>query len=376
MKRKRLKITIPVFLLILIGFSYPSDVSFEKLLEEIFSVPAPSGYEHFMVEKIQEHLPQGAFTEKDNLGSLYLTVGKGTRSLALLASMDEVGYIVSGMNEEGYLRLDRVVPAPHMLYDAFHLGQPMLIWTEKGAMSGVLAIPSTHILSREGRQQLQRFSLDQAFLDIGAQSKTEVKKKGVRMLDAVTPFPEFTRLAGEKIAGASLGNKICSALLLHLAKKIDAAELDKQTTFVWMAQTKFFARRSRPRAALGALRVRRNLNPKSVLIVGAVPVERGNQEEIALGKGPVLAHPGETKGSIPDLQRKILWLEFNEVIQLQEFPNFESSLMNPFLSEDTEVLTLGLPVLFPSTPVETVDLRDILALEKLLSILLDEGVIK
>ena len=71
-----------------------------------------------------------------------------------------------------------------------------------------------------------------------------------------------------------------------------------------------------------------------------------------------------------------MWLEFNEVIQLQEFPNFESSLMNPFLSENTEVLTLGLPVLFPSTPVETVDLRDILALEKLLSILLDEGVIK
>ena len=173
MKRKRLKVTIPLFLLLFIGFSYPAEISFEKLLEEIFSVPSPSGYEQFMVKKILQNLPQGLFTEMDNLGSLYLTMGKGTQSFALLACMDEVGYIVSGINEEGYLRLDRVVPAPHMLYDSFHLGQPMLIWTEKGAVSGVLALPSVHILSREGRQQLQRFSLDQAFLDIGVQSRRE-----------------------------------------------------------------------------------------------------------------------------------------------------------------------------------------------------------
>ncbi len=376
MKRRRLKITIPLLLLLSFGFSYPSDVSFEKLLEEIFSVPAPSGYEHFMVKKIQEHLPQGLFMEKDNLGSLYLTMGKGTKSLSLLAPMDEVGYIVSGINEEGYLRLDRVVPAPHRLYDSFHLGQPMLIWTEKGAVSGVVALPSTHILTREGREQLQNFSLDLAYLDIGATSPQEVKRKGVRMLDAVTPFPEFTRLAGEKIAGASLGNKMCTALLLHTAGKTDAAKLNKQTTFVWMAQTKFFARRSRPRAALGALRVKRNLNPKSVLIISAVPVERDSQEGPSLGKGPVLVYPGETQGSLPPLQGELLWLEHNKKIQLQEFPDFESSLMSPFLSEEGEVLILGIPVLFSSTPVEIVDFKDVLELEKILSILLDEGVVK
>ena len=373
MKRRRLKIIIPLFLLFFIGFSYPAEISFEKLLEEIFYVPSPSGYEQFMVKKIQGHLPQGLFTETDNLGSLYLTAGKEIQSLALLACMDEVGYIISGINEEGYLRLDRVVPAPHPLYDSFHLGQPMLIWAEKGAVSGVLALPSVHILSREGRQQLQRFSLDQAFLDIGVRSKGEVKKKGVRMLDAVTSFPELTRLAGEKIAGASLGNKICSALLLHLAGKTDAAKLDKQTTFVWMAQTKFLSRRSRPRAALGALRVKRNLNPKSVLIVGIVPVERGSQNGLSLGKGPVLAYP-EKKNSM--LMEEIERMARQNGIQLQHFSGFESSLMSPFLSEDTDVLTLGLPVLFPSTPVEILDFKDILALKKLLSSLLNEGVIK
>lgn len=188
------------------------------------------------------------------------------------------------------------------------------------------------------------------------------------MLDAVTPFPEITRLAGDRIAGASLGNKICSALLLHVAGKTDAAKLYKQTTFVWMAQTKFLSRRTRPRSGLGALRVKKNLNPKSVLIVGLVPVERGNQEGPSLGKGPVLAYPGEEHSK---LWGEIKWIEFNKGIQLQEFPGFESSLMSPFSSGETDVLTLGLPVKFSSTPVEVLDLKDILALEKLLSGLLE-----
>jgi putative aminopeptidase FrvX len=368
MKRRGLKIVIPLLLFIFIGFSYPAEISFETLLEEIFFVPSPSGYEHWMVKKIQQHLPQGLATEKDNLGSLYLTTGKGVQQLVLLAGMDEVGYIVSGMNEEGYILLDRVVPAPHQIYDSFLIGHPLLIWTEKGAVSGVMAIPSVHILSRERRQQLQRFSLDQAFLDIGARSKGDVTKKGVRMLDAVTPVPELTRLAGDKISGTSLGHKTCSALLLHLAGKTEATKLTYTITYVWMAQTHFFARGSRPRPAMGALRVKKNLDPANVLIVGLIPVERANQSEISLGKGPVLAYPEENSS---ELRETIEEIAKQNGISLQLFPGFKSSLMSPFLSEETDVLTLGLPVKFSSTPAEVLDFKDILDLEKLLSSLLE-----
>jgi len=368
MKRRGLVIVISLFLFLFIGFSYPEEISFELLLEEIFSVPSPSGYEHFMTKKIQQYLPQGLAAEKDNMGSLYLTAGKGNQSLALLACMDEVGYIVSGMNEEGYLLLDRVVPAPHQIYDSFHVGHPLLVWTEKGPVSGVMSIPSVHILSRERRQQLQNFSLDQAFLDIGARSKSEVTEKGVRMLDAVTPVPALTRLTGDRIAGSSLGNKTSSALLLYLAGKIEAGKLAQETTFIWMAQTKFLARGSRPRAAMGALRVKMNLNPENVLIIDVIPVERAGKSGISLGKGPVLAYP-EKAGS--KLREKIEEIAEQNGIPLQGFPGFESRLMSPFSSGETDVLTLGLPVKFSSTPVEVLDLKDILALEKLLSGLLE-----
>lgn len=367
MKRRGF-IIIPLLIFLLIGFSYPEEISFETLLEEIFSVPSPSGYEHFMAGKIQQYLPQELVAEKDNLGSLYLTVGRGKEPLALLACMDEVGYIVSGMNKEGYLLLDRIMPAPHQIYDSFHMGHPLLVWTEKGPVSGVMAIPSVHILSREGRQKLQDFSLDHAFLDIGARSKSEVTEKGVRMLDAVTPVPELTRLAGDKIAGFSLGCKTSSALLLYLAAKIGTKQPTQETTFIWMAQTKFLARGSRPRAAMGALRVKMNLNPENVLIIDVIPVERSGQREISLGKGPVLAYPENASSKLRETVEEIAE---RSGIPLQDFPGFESRLMNPFLSGETDILTLGLPVKFSSTPVEVLDLKDILALEKLLSGLLE-----
>jgi len=368
MKKRGLKNIVPLLLFFFFGISYSAEIPLKKLLEEVFSVPSPSGYEQIMAKKIQHYLLQGLAAESDNLGSLYVTAGKGTQRIALLACMDEVGYIVSGINDEGYLLLDRVVPAPHPLYDSFHVGHPMLIWTEKGAVSGVMAIPSVHILSREGRQQLQSFSLDQAFLDVGVQSKEEVKEKGIRMLDAVTPFLDLTRLAGDRISGFSLGNKTCSALLLHLVGDIDVGKLKKKTTFVWMAQTNFYSRGSRPRAAMGAHRVKMNLNPENVLIIGIVPVERAGQNEIALGRGPVLAY-SEGKGS--KLRETIEEIAEKDGIVLQHFPGFESSLMSPFAAENTSVLTLGLPVKYSSTPVEVLDLKDVLALEKLLSNLLE-----
>ncbi len=368
MKRRGLVIVIPLLLFFLIGFSSPEKISFETLLEEIFSVPSPSGYEHFMTKKIQQHLPQGLAVEKDNMGSLYLTAGKGDQKLVLLASMDEVGYIVSGINKEGFLLLDRVVPAPHQIYDSFHVGHPLLVWTENGPVSGVMSIPSVHILSRERRQQLQSFSLDQAFLDIGARSIREVTEKGVRMLDAVTPVPELTRLAGDRIAGSSLGNKTCSALLLYLVGKIGTKQAVQETTFIWMAQTKFLARGSRPRAAMGALRVKINLDPENVIILDVIPVEPDGKSEITLGKGPVLAYP---KNASAKLREKVEEIAKQNGIPLQYFPGYESLLMNPFSSSEKDVLTLGLPVKFSSTPVEVLDFKDILALEKLLSGLLE-----
>jgi len=362
MKRKRFEILIALFFFL--SHSSPSMSSVEKLLEEIFSIPSPSGYENAMVEKIQQVLPRGFSRQQDNLGSLYFTFGKGKPRLAILASMDEIGYFVSGIDSQGYILLDRAVPAPHQLYDSFHQGHQMIVWTGNGSVPGVLSLPSVHILSRERRAELQGFfSLDSAYLDIGARSEEEVRKKGVEVLDAVTTWPELTKLAEEKKAGRSLGNKTFCSLLLALGREFSTKELYKETTLVWMAQTKFQHRGSRPRAAMGALVAKNKLQADKVIILDVVPVDRESQHELSLGSGPVLVKPGKARSELIETIEEIAG---KKDISLQHQPGFQSTLMNPFLSGDKEVVTLGLPVKFASTLIEIVDFKDVQALEKLL----------
>lgn len=370
MARKKCAIFISLFLFLVCVSVYPAELDFEKLLKEILPVPSPTGYEHRLAEKIQELLPETLQAEKDNLGSIYLSLGKGTQKLALLACMDEYGYIISGVTEDGYLRMDRVVPAPHRIYDSFHQGHPMLIRTEKGLVTGVMAIPSVHILSRRRREELQSFSLDQAFLDIGVHSEQEVRKKGVRMLDPVVSLPDFTQLAGEKMAGPGLGSKTCCTLLLDVAGQVRSEKLSQATTFVWMAQTKFNRRSRRLTEAMGASRVKSKLDPKRAIVIDVFPVDWSKEVDISIGKGPVLVLNTAKDSSLGE---RIEAIADDKGISLQKYSGFQSSVMNPFLSESSDILILALPVQFFSTPVETVDFKDVRAVESLLRSLLESG---
>ncbi len=344
--------------------------SLTKLAETLFTVPSPTGYEGRMSEVIQGSLPAGYEIRQDNLGSLYAGAEKRGSRLAVCTPMDEAGYFVSGIDPDGYLRLDKAVPGPDLI-DSYHLGHPMMVWTGSGPVEGVLALPSLHILSSEMRRELEAGpGLEYAFLDIGAGSESEVQEKGVSMLDAVTPWRELARLAGGKIAGHSLGLKYCTALVLDMAKNHSPSR-NQDLTFVWMAQTKFPLRRSRPRSALGALCASRELAPESIVIVVDVfPCDMEIERKITVGNGPVLAYSGEKGAKIGE---RVRLLAQKNGLPLQVVPDYGSSVMTPFLPTQEEVIGLLLPVKFSDTPVETIDSKDADILGFLLSALIDEG---
>lgn len=372
MDKRLIPVVLSMVVVFSVGACYAEESSLLKLTETLFILPSPTGYEQSMVEAIKGILPQGFRSSRDNLGSLYLRSGKQPPRLALCTPMDEAGYFVSGINPEGYLRLDKALPGPPLI-DSFHLGHPMIVWTEGGPVEGVLSLPSLHILSSEVREEFQeRPSLELAFLDIGVGSEAEARNKGIAMLDAVTPWRTLTQLGGAKIAGHSLGLKFCAAVVLDMAIHFSQSRTPNPT-FVWMAQTKLPLRRSRPRSALGALRVSRELEADGIVIVDVYSCDAGNQRGISLGNGPVLAYSGEKGAEIGERIRK---LSLNNGLPLQVFAGYSSPVMNPFLSTHEEIIALLLPVKFLDTPSEVVDIQDAENLKSLLLALLEEGRIR
>lgn len=373
--KSKIAVGAAVATLLLLFFCIPflqtaQDASIEKVLSQIFQVASPTGAEEAMAQKIEELLPKDYSTERDHLGSLFLTRGEGKEHLAVVTGMDELSFIVSGITREGYLRLDRVVPRPHSLWDAFLFGHAVKVWTPSGPRSGVVAIPSVHIASREMRRAYyESFGLEKAYLDIGASSREEARERGVRLLDPVTLWPERVHLSGNQEAGVSLGLKTCVAVLLQTVRNTSPLSLAQKTSFIWLAQSQFPARGIRPPASIGAVRVQKNFSADEYLVVDVFPCEKGKEEKIFPGKGPVLIS-GDEGGT--ELSSKIKRTAREEGLSLQKVKKFSSPVLNAFWGKEKESVGLFLPVRFSDTPSEVVDFKDVEGIQKILQTIFQE----
>ena len=122
----------------------------------------------------------------------------GAASLSWSA-LDESGFVVSAITDDGYLRVHRHATAwSGALGAQFFVGQPIEIATATGTLvPGVFATPSTHL----GGASPPRSGRDRAVwttcaIDLGARSRDDVAALGVRVLDAVSLRERATVLAG------------------------------------------------------------------------------------------------------------------------------------------------------------------------------------
>jgi putative aminopeptidase FrvX len=362
--------TVLAALLVFVGGPpiHPAEV--KTALQELFPVPSTTGNEGALAGRVRALLPAGLAAEEDGLGGFAVRTGPGRTGLLVFAALDGYGHFVSGITAEGYLTLDRAVPPPHAQFDAYLLGQPVIISTRKGLIQGVVAQPAMHLLTPDRRRALvENFSLENAFVDIAVRSVGEARAKGVEILDAVTFWPALTELAGEKWSGPALGLKAACAALAAAAAEPGKDGAADAAVLVWAAQTKFAARGRNPRTSLGALRARNRWQSPRTVILDLVAAEKGPGTP-ALGKGPVLV---VTKDAPSPLREGLERAAGAGGIPLQHLAGSETPLAAAFADGAADVVTLALPVQFLHTPSEVVDLRDVQTLRDLLAALLRTG---
>ncbi len=310
--------------------------------------------------------------EKDNLGGLYAWPGnrKPSGEIAVLAPLDDFGYVVSGFTADGYLRLDRASNPPSPVYDSFLIGHPVIIRNAWVPAYGIVSQPAMHVMTRELRDQISgAFSLDLVYVDIGARSEAEARKNGFAILDPVALFPEYVTLAGTKRAGPNLGRKALAAVLTEVALSVESSAKKTPATFVWAAQTRLSARGG-GRGSLGMTRAANVLGIPYVIVLDTAAVTADAKSPV-LGKGPVLIL---MKDEPWPLRKAIEKVAAEEKISLQTVIVSQAPLLSPFpLTDGKEAVGLAIPVKFAGTPSETVDLADLRALSRILSRLIVEG---
>jgi len=281
--------------------------------------------------------------------------------------MDEPGYVVSGITDGGYLKVQRLsrVALP-TLFDQFHEGQPVILVTRHGPVPGATVMYSTH-LWRGNEPPVKKPVLDEdLFVDIGARSRGQVEAAGVALLDPLAIARRIVDLAEGKVAGPAMDDRVGCAALVHLLRTLEPVKVRGTLTVAFAAQNVMGGR--------GAARLAARLHPDDVLVVDPPLPAAGPQagpDRSAQVNGPVVGIPGTGEGFSQELYNRVAGHAARADIPLQHALYASSVDGRPFAAQ-ARILPLGVPVLYPGTPGEVADVHDLLALSRLLKAIAEE----
>lgn len=175
------------------------------MLKELCELNGTSGNEDAVREYIIKNIGNAEY-KVDNLGSVIVKVGSNNRRISINAHTDEVGFIVTGITAEGYLRFSTVGGIdPRVCLDR-------TVVTEKG-VKGVIGDKAFHLLSPEERTKCPKF--DELLIDIGAESE-EQAKAAVSLGDFVYFDSDYIEFGDGFIKAKALDDRIGCMLMLEL----------------------------------------------------------------------------------------------------------------------------------------------------------------
>ena len=219
--------TASAFLLLLSAFPpvlLSAQDGVDRLALRFASMTAVTGLEQAMVDSLRALFPGSA---RDQAGNVTLTLGQGSPKRLFTCPLDEVGYVVGNILPDGFLLLRRVggggasrTASP--LFDQQLEGHRVTVFGARGAVPGVVAVRSTHLTRGRGAPGAPDpvFTVDNAYVDVGASSAAEVQGLGIAVLAAVS-LAKRPQLYGERLLAAPVAGRraACAALATAVQAK-------------------------------------------------------------------------------------------------------------------------------------------------------------
>ncbi|MEO8634746.1 MAG: hypothetical protein ABI587_05655 [Gemmatimonadales bacterium] len=192
--------------------------SLDSLAARFAAIPAVSGYEQSLVDTLLALLPGSA---RDRAGDVVLTLGEGEPRTLIACPLDEPGFLVGAIRADGYLTLRRA-GAAGPLGDQQLEGQRVTITGRKGPVPGVVGVRSIH-LTRGRTITESPFTVDEAFVDVGASTGAEAAGLGIELLSVVTRARAPLRYGDSLLATPVAGRRAACAALLRAGRQAHPA---------------------------------------------------------------------------------------------------------------------------------------------------------
>lgn len=183
------------------------------------AMTAVAGYEQAMADTLLRLA--GNRAGRDRAGNVVVTLGEGEPVRLATCPMDEAGFVVGNVRDDGFVTLRRVGSGPR-LFDQSHEGHRVTVWGRNGPVPAVVAIPSAH-LQRAGDRPAEPFSVDDAYLELGAETAADVASLGIELVNpvALEKAPHRYGPDLDRLAGPEAGQRSSCAALLAAAREVD-----------------------------------------------------------------------------------------------------------------------------------------------------------
>jgi len=271
----------------------------------------------------------------------------GAKKLLLDAHLDQVGFLITGVTDEGFLRFTSIGVDPRML-----VGSRLTVLSRShGPMPGVVASMPPHIQTGE---QTGATPVSEMAIDVGMCAE-EVKER-VQVGDYAAFAGDAFDMQGDTVCGKSMDDRACFIALIYALELLKDKPLKIDLEVVGSVQEEVGCRGGLIRAYAD----RPDIAVAVDVTHAKTPDSKPGDRAFLLGGGPVI---GIGAQSNPKLARRLLELARAKKIphQIDAVPMGSGTNAQTMqtAAEGARTVVLSMPLRYMHTPVETLRMCDI-----------------
>lgn len=344
---------------------------FISLLKKLSEARGPSGFEDEVRELvIKEMEPYVDEVTVDRWGNV-IGVKRGSSGYRAMvaAHMDEIGLVVDHIDKEGFLRFRPIGGWNEVTL----LGQRVWVKTLDGRwVRGVIGVTPPHV-TPSGKER-EAPEMKDLYIDVGARNREEAEKMGLSVGSVAVLDREFAILNERVVTGKAFDDRVGLAVMLYTLRQL--GDLPATLYAVATVQEEVGLR--------GAQIAAERINPHYAIaldttIAADVPGVGERLHVTKVGAGPAIkvidggrgglfiAHPG-LRDHIVRIAREAGIPHQLEVL----YGGTTDAMAIAFRREGVPAAAISIPTRYVHSPVELVDLSDVLNASKLLKNVLEK----
>ncbi|HZA97761.1 MAG TPA: M42 family metallopeptidase [Gemmatimonadales bacterium] len=253
-------------------------------LRRLLDTPGPSSFEappaRIWRAEAQRFAGQ---VEADVAGNSFARIeGTGGPHVMFAGHIDEIGVMVTHIDDDGYLSFDTIGGWDHQVF----VGQRVLLLGRSGKINGVVGKKAIHLMEREERDKVSK--VEDLWIDIGAASRAEAEGR-VRIGDPGVLAAGIMDFPNGRLVSRCIDNRIGAFVVLEALRQL--AENRPQATVTAVATT----REEIAATGGGARTSAHRLEPHVAIVIDVTHatdypgIDKRRRGDIRLGGGPAIS---------------------------------------------------------------------------------------